>query len=203
MSDDETLTETQATEPVSEATEPVSPKTPLWKKPLIVGTAAALLTLGATSIYVSGVIGQWEDHSAQLEDELDAVTAQRDRAESRAEVAEGALSDVQAELEARAGAVTAAEQAVAAREAAVTATEQQIAATTIREGMWVVGRDIEAGTYRTAAAVGSDCYWGIYRSGSNGDDIIANDIPGGGFPTVTLSGGQDFKTARCGSWVKQ
>ncbi|HEY4753429.1 MAG TPA: hypothetical protein VIH37_09100, partial [Candidatus Limnocylindrales bacterium] len=71
------------------------------------------------------------------------------------------------------------------------------------EGMWTVGADIEPGTYRTKEPVTTDCYWAIYRSGTNGDDIIQNDIVTGGTPRVTLSAGQDFNTQRCGDWVKQ
>jgi hypothetical protein len=95
------------------------------------------------------------------------------------------------------------EQAVAAREQAVTVVEQQVAANSIGEGTWTVGVDIEPGTYRTAEAVTQQCYWGIYRSGSNGSDIIDNDIVNGGFPTVQLSEGQDFENNRCGTFVKQ
>lgn len=89
------------------------------------------------------------------------------------------------------------------REDAVTVAEKQKAANTVREGTWTVGVDIEPGTYRTDAEVSSSCYWGIYRTGSNGSDIIDNDIVSGGRPTVTLSAGQDFKTTRCGAWTKQ
>src|SRR4051812_20542337 len=95
------------------------------------------------------------------------------------------------------------EQEVAAREAAVTATEKQIAANSVSEGTWTVGVDIAPGTYRTSQPVGSDCYWSITRSGTNGSDIIENDIPGGGIPTVTLREGQDFTNRRCGTFVKQ
>lgn len=73
---------------------------------------------------------------------------------------------------------------------------------TIDDGTWTVGVDVKPGVYRTAEAVSSDCYWGIYRSGTNGEDIIANDIPGGGRPQVTLKSGQDFNSSRCGQWVK-
>ena len=97
----------------------------------------------------------------------------------------------------------AAEAAVKKREDAVSGAEQQKAASLIREGTWTVGVDIEPGTYRTSADVTSGCYWAIYRTGSNGSDIIENDIVTGGRPTVTLSVGQDFKTSRCGSWSKQ
>lgn len=95
------------------------------------------------------------------------------------------------------------EAAVKKREDAVTGAEKTQAANTVADGTWVVGVDIEPGTYKAKADVGSRCYWGIYATGSNGDDIINNDIPGGGLPSVTLAAGQDFKSARCGSWTKQ
>jgi len=208
----------QTTESMTElTTEPAAKPRPAWMIPAIAAGAAAILTLTATGIYVSSVIGQWEDHSAGLKSEVaalerdvDRLTDERDdalgeiaTAEGRAEEAEGALAAATAELDARAAEIATMEQAVAAREAAVSTAEQRVKATTITTGTWVVGRDVEPGTYTTAGVASSDCYWGIYRSGTNGDDIIDNDLPGGGYPTVTLSVGQDFKTARCGDWVKQ
>lgn len=71
------------------------------------------------------------------------------------------------------------------------------------DGTWTVGKDIAAGTYRATADVGSSCYWGIYETGSNGGNIIENDLPGGGRPSVALSAGQDFKSSRCGTWTRQ
>ncbi|WP_125615951.1 hypothetical protein [Specibacter cremeus] len=99
--------------------------------------------------------------------------------------------------------VKTAEAAVKKREDAVTGAEKAKAANTVGDGTWVVGVDIAPGTYRTTADVGATCYWGIYASGSNGADIINNDIPGGGRPSVTLAAGQDFKSSRCGTWEKQ
>jgi len=75
-------------------------------------------------------------------------------------------------------------------------------AVAIKEGTWTVGRDIEPGTYTTTNEVAGECYWSITKSGTNGSDIIENDIVKGGKPTVTLSEGQDFKTSRCGGWTK-
>lgn len=63
----------------------------------------------------------------------------------------------------------------------------------------MVGRDIAAGTYSPNADVSSQCYWEI----SQGGEIVDNDIPGGGFPTVSLSDGQQFKTRDCGPWSLQ
>lgn len=71
---------------------------------------------------------------------------------------------------------------------------------TIADGSWTVGTDFPPGTYRTEGA-GSNCYWGIYKSGSNEADIIQNHI-GAGNLTVTLQQGQDFTSRRCGVWKK-
>jgi hypothetical protein len=36
-----------------------------------------------------------------------------------------------------------------------------------------------------------------------GASLVTENIVSGGRPSVTLSAGQDFKTSRCGSWLKQ
>lgn len=72
---------------------------------------------------------------------------------------------------------------------------------TITEGAWTVGRDFPAGTYRSDGDF-AFCYWEITRSGSNGQDIVANDNLEGGRPTVTLARGQDFQSQDCGTWTK-
>jgi hypothetical protein len=123
--------------------------------------------------------------------------------EAAAAKAEADVKAADAAVQAADAAVKAAEAAVKKRGEAVTGAEQQKAASMIREGTWTVGVDIEPGTYRASADVTSGCYWGIYRTGSNGSDIIDNDIVSGGRPSVTLSVGQDFKTSRCGTWSKQ
>lgn len=71
---------------------------------------------------------------------------------------------------------------------------------TIREGTWMVGEDVKPGRYRSMNEISPEasCYWEITKSG----DIIDNDLPTGGRATVTLVKGQQFKTERCGEWVK-
>ena len=73
---------------------------------------------------------------------------------------------------------------------------------TVDDGIWTVGTDIPAGTYRTRDAVSSGCYWMVAKSGTNGEDILSNDLPSGGHPQVSVKRGQDFKTDGCGTWVK-
>lgn len=70
------------------------------------------------------------------------------------------------------------------------------------DGVWTVGEDIPPGTYKVTAAVSAGCYWSITVSGSNGDNIVANALPSGGYPKVTLKKGQDFETEDCGTWKK-
>lgn len=73
----------------------------------------------------------------------------------------------------------------------------------IDDGVWTVGEDVPAGTYKVTAKVTGGCYWKISTSGSNGRDIVDNALPKGGLPRVTLAAGQDFETKRCGTWRKQ
>lgn len=134
----------------------------------------------------------YEGIKAKYDTLLNGITDRENKVKKREDdvaVAEGKLKDSEA--------------VVKKREDAVSAVEKQKAANTIGTGTWVVGKDIEAGTYRTADAVSSDCYWAILQSGTNGSNIIQNDIPGGGRPSVTLAAGQDFKSNRCGNWTKQ
>jgi hypothetical protein len=67
-----------------------------------------------------------------------------------------------------------------------------------------VGEDVPAGTYRTVDVVSSEgtCYW-MKAKDSEGSDIIANGVPTGGHPQVTLVKGQWFTTESCGTWVKR
>ena len=145
-----------------------------------------------------------------LQSEKDGVSADLAKLQSRYNTLnssisgrESTISTKESAITVRESAVKSAEENVKKREEAVTAAEKTKAANTIREGTWTVGKDIEPGTYRTTSDVSGSCYWGIYRTGSNGSDIVDNDIVTGGRPSVTLSAGQDFKSSRCGSWSKQ
>ncbi len=136
-------------------------------------------------------------------DEYQALQGELEDAETRINPlrqdvgrANTAALEVEEEAERLLDSLSQREQEVAAREAAVTVVEQQIEATSIEQSTWTVGRDTEPGTYRTSTAVFGQCYWGIYRAGTNGGDIIDNDIVTGGFPTVQLSEGQEFTNVR-------
>lgn len=72
------------------------------------------------------------------------------------------------------------------------------------DGTWLVGRDIQPGTYQAQPPAGSGCYW-ERLSGLSGtlDDIIANDFGSSGQVVVTiLATDVAFNSNGCGTWTK-
>lgn len=133
-------------------------------------------------------------------DELEnGIVGREDAVEERG----AALDEQAANLDTRDQELQEAEDKVVAREKAVGKIEAEQLENSVDSGVWTVGSDIKAGTYRTKESVGSDCYWAVLQTGTNGSDIVDNGIPGGGRPTVTVKKGQDFESQRCGTWVKQ
>jgi hypothetical protein len=171
-----------------------------WGIPALVGVLALLFGLGIGAAAGSsaedleaGSTGEptpaptvTVDPSAAKEAELDKIAADLD------EIAAG-QGKVNEELAAW-------EAELAEREKAVGVAEAEAAANTITDGTWTVAVDITPGTYRSNGA-SADCYWAITATGSNGADIIKNDLPGGGRPQVALEEGHDFNTQRCGDWT--
>lgn len=173
----------------------VTPPRKARRWPWLVGIAAA------------GILGLIVGSAAagSAEPEIRTVTVTEDPTEEReAELQQRALeldgwqndlTELEVELEDR-------EKDLDAREEAIGIAEEEAAANSVGDGVWTVGVDIEPGTYR-ATDVSDDCYWAILVTGSNGSDIVENDIPGGGNPTVTLQEGWDFESSRCGEWRRQ
>lgn len=170
---------------------------------LIGGGVGAAIVKAATDPTNSDEYRALADDLGTTQQQLSSSKKQAEEAADEVRRMEAEVADRKAELDSRDQELTTKEEAVAAREKAVTAVEQVIAANSIEQGTWTVGRDISPGTYRTKEAITGDCYWAIFRSGTNGSDIVDNDIPNGGFPTVTLSQGQDFENNGCGTFVKQ
>jgi hypothetical protein len=74
----------------------------------------------------------------------------------------------------------------------------------IREGTFIVGKDIKAGTYKTdVPETSTGCYWERAKdSTGNGSSTIANDnLSAGAHGTVTIKNGETFKTDDCGTWT--
>ena len=75
-------------------------------------------------------------------------------------------------------------------------------ASTIDDGTWVVGDDIQVGTYETSNEDGN-CYW-ARLSGYSGslDDIVANGIPEGRAIVTIMESDKGFKSDGCGTWER-
>ncbi|MEV4399980.1 hypothetical protein [Nonomuraea sp. NPDC049607] len=68
------------------------------------------------------------------------------------------------------------------------------------DGQYLVGEDIKPGTYKTAGADGTNCYWARLKNASGEfDAIIANDNVQGQ-TRVTLKKGEYFETNGCQDW---
>lgn len=75
--------------------------------------------------------------------------------------------------------------------------------TKITDGIWIVGVDVQPGTYRTQNP-GGDCYWERMRDFAQGlNSIIANGLPSGVSAIVEIrSSDAGYTSQRCGTWTK-
>jgi hypothetical protein len=72
--------------------------------------------------------------------------------------------------------------------------------TTVGNGVWLVGIDMEPGTYRVDKDIfGKSCYLKIYTAGSNLEDLIAIENYTRGTPSATLEVGEEFYNNGCGT----
>lgn len=128
--------------------------------------------------------------NASLQDEIEAVQQQVESAEEVAEQQQEAARELRERLEARAARLRERMRKIAAE-------EQRIETSTISDGIWQVGVDIQPGLYRAPAGTG--CYWALLGSADTAD-IINN----GGFgPNQTVQIDSPwFETRDCGEWKK-
>lgn len=132
-----------------------------------------------------------EVEPADLQERRDVVTAGEEENETLGE-----------ELDQRTEDLDAREEELDQREESISATETEIEENTIPgSGVYMVGEDIEPGTYRSD---GDSCYWARLAGFSGSlDDIIANDnVSGTAYVTIAPSD-VAFEASRCGDWMRQ
>jgi hypothetical protein len=196
---------------------------PLLRRRYVLPSAAGLaLVVGiALGAGVSGEDATASPEYQALHSELSDATARADRAASDLEDTKDQLATIQGDLPAREAALEQGQDALASaqdqleedqaqlatdradvtkREKAVGADEHQIAANTIGgDGVYEVGVDMRAGTYKSVD--NQDCYYAV-NGDANGNDILNNNIVSGP-AVVTVPAGTFFETTRCGDWVMQ
>jgi hypothetical protein len=129
-------------------------------------------------------IGTFNEQVITFEDRIAALMSEASRLEEQISDLRGQVADLKGKLadQAKAGGYS-----VNAR-------------SSFGDGIWLVGEEIQPGTYRSPA--GGSCYWARLSGFGGFDDIIIN----GGFTrnqTVTISASdKGFESSNCGTWVK-
>ncbi|MPY96828.1 MAG: hypothetical protein GEU97_02310 [Actinophytocola sp.] len=147
-----------------------------------------------------------KERTADTEQELAERAEQLDAREQQIEQDAAALDAREADHDRRGKLLDKRESGLKKRENSLRAEERRIAANTVAgDGVFVVGEDIKAGTYKTtgpaAGGIGS-CYY-AFKSGTGADaDIIDNNLVQGP-ATVTVRAGQIFETTSCSKWKRQ
>lgn len=164
---------------------------------IIAAALGALFGYGAGAGSKSGELADAQSKVESLQAAVDSYTQSTSDLQAKLQQYED-VDDAQAKLDD----INAQIESQQAQLDSLTGQVDSAKANTVTNGVWQVGVDIPAGTYRATQPVSEDCYWEI-STGQGGFDIIDNDIPGGGYPQVTLTDGQHFKLSSCGTWAKQ
>lgn len=147
-----------------------------------------------------GELATAQNDLASANDELETTKSQITSIEGKIPAREKAVTQREKAVQARETAVAQKAASVKKREKKVGIVETEIARNTISgEGIYQVGKDMKAGTYKTSGAGG--CYYAILNSTNTSDIADNNNIDGPAF--VTVNRGQYFETARCADWILQ
>lgn len=206
-------TMTQATIQFAPVTTPppsvVKASNPWYRKTWALVLLAFIIGIGIGGASAGGGTPNPKTSSAyrSLDAKLTSAGAARDKAKAD-------LVSLAGNVPAREAAVTKAEGDIAKREAADDATaksllkrekvvgivEREVARNTVSgDGIYKVGSDIKAGTYKTKGRVG--CYYAILNSTDTSNISDNDNLDGPGF--LTVHPGQYLQLQNCGDWVLQ
>lgn len=162
---------------------------------------AAVAALAGCSGGPSPELVQARESLAQAREKAEALHVDMEKLRGRVDEyreREEKLTERADELDERAGKLEEKGRKLDRREEEIKAAELEIEENTIPgDGVFLVGEDIEPGTY--ASEGGTNCYWARLSS-TSGNDILANGLPGGPV-TVTISESDAaFETSHCGEW---
>jgi uncharacterized membrane-anchored protein YhcB (DUF1043 family) len=168
---------------------------------IVIGVeAAAISATNARATATQNKLTTAQSDLSAARSEAKAATDVLSAAQSEAQTAKDALSAAQAGLAARKTTLDAAAAAVAAREVKVGAAEKAAQANTFAgDGTYLVGTDVQAGTYKADASPG--CYWARLKS-LDTNDIIDNQNPDGPVVLQILSTDKAVQVARCAEFHK-
>jgi hypothetical protein len=194
-----------------------------WLLPTAIGIVALLVGVAIGSVGAQSTVKEKEDALAAMTMERDDYRSQVDDRQAQTDADTAAAQRIQAEkdeadrkaaADKAAADKAAADKAAADQAAADKAAADQAAAAAAAEaqkstipgsGIFAIGDDKNAGTYKTTGPAGgrSSCYYAVLSSPTSDsfDNIIDNNnIQGPGI--VTLRAGQYFETNGCSEWTR-
>ena len=185
---------------------------PIYKRKWAVGLAATIagLVIGAAAASGAPV----EDSPEYKSVKSDLVSAQTDTDGLKAEMApmkkrvasadarEEGLDDRASALDSREADLKSESAAVKKREKSVGIVEKEIELNTLTgDGMYAVGDDIKAGTYKTKGGAG--CYYAVLRDTKGGIESIINNSNISGPGIVSVAKGQYLELSGCSERVRK
>jgi hypothetical protein len=188
-----------------------------WEKPRnlygVVGVLAVLLIASIVGLSVVAA-SQSDKADRELADARGQIEGERKQARdqigSERRTFEGEKTDLEAEIENLKGDTSQArknarreEKKLARLRDQVSGVQQQIADNTIPgDGTFVVGKDIQPGTYRSEGQ--DSCYWArLAGLGGGLDDIIANDNTSGPVTIEVSPSDRALELSGCADFVRQ
>lgn len=192
------MTDNQQNQPLSATNEPATAtKHPFWRRGwflgvvgLVLGIAIGSASAGGTDTTPGAAPAPTVTATVEIEVEGQPEPAETVTVDPAAEI-QAEMDALAAELEARAAALDAREVAISGEEAAIEA------GTFPGNGVFIVGTDIQPGTYRAEGA-GRPCYWARLAAP---DDILDNNLGEGQQIAVIEAGDALFETSGCTDWT--
>lgn len=163
--------------------------------------AAALAFFIGVGVGIAGSPSQAELDKAK-QDAADAGTKAKEEADRQIASSEDQLDKERDQLEERSDALDTRSRSINRRERKVTRVEAAVKANSFDgTGTFVVGTDIQPGTYRAPATPG--CYWERLSSTSGDfDALIANDNADGPVVVTIAESDAAFSANDCGTFTK-
>lgn len=148
-------------------------------------------------------IQEGKDYQSELSGDISSLKSENLKLAEQVEKLdqrEAALKERETLAQNKDGELTQRSEEISAREEAVGAAEEAKKSTSFDSGTFIVGTDIQPGTYRNSGT--SDCYW-ARLSGLGGSvyDIIANDNANGQAVVRIAASDAGFTSSRCGTWT--
>ncbi|HEX5496223.1 MAG TPA: hypothetical protein VFX70_16785 [Mycobacteriales bacterium] len=190
------------------------PKRSWYRRAWVVAVAAGILGVllgaamgmsgSATSPAAQHQIDTARSAANRADAQRDQARAAQRQAESERDQARGALNDAQAGLTTRKAALDKRKSDLDARERKITDAEKAAKANSFGgDGIYLVGTDIQAGTYKAQPSPSGNCYTEVDRNLDGGlDSIMTNNNTSGPVVLQVPSSAKAIKVSGCGDFQK-